>query len=305
VLAGVALISVVVGPGLYFYQFGSLGLSPKSDDWGAFGSYCAGIFALAFGAASLAALLYASVMVPERIERERRIEQQKRTLAELSKAFYAADYYLGVIVPVWQIACKWLCWVDNQGEGAAYRRDVAGAQFVFKQIDFKTEADANAVPFQNPISLRGHFTRWPAGGYPEPPNEHMLLTMWVRFWCDLETAIRHGSIIEADALASFSRFYSWYWGFMRELWMVGKALHAVQPTGLERENWFLLSALEERFFGTHSLKPEMVDRAVEIAVSLDSQLEPEIARSRLIGANARVATDRSHSTIAVPSALPE
>lgn len=273
VLALFALMSVGIGFWLYRDTFGHH-LSNMSSEWGNFGSYAAGIFAFSFGSASLAAVLYASVMVPEQLERNRRI-------AEVSNLFYSQDYYLGVIVPIWEVATKWLSW-DDPEKGLVYRRDVAGGQFCFKQVGFVDQQAADRLPFQNPINLRGHFMRFPIGEFPKSPNEHMLLSIWVRFWIDLEASIHAGLVRSRDARTSLARFYESYVPFMRELWMVGKALSKGSGEDLENQHWFLLAALEQRFYGSLILTEDEVDRVYNVAHSLNRNLNSNDVRDKLL-----------------------
>ncbi|MFT3815570.1 MAG: hypothetical protein QM740_19740 [Acidovorax sp.] len=264
-IIGVAII--FIGFAAYFWKFHD-DLSIETSDWGNFGSYAAGIGALALGCASIAALLFASVIVPEEIERFRREEQRARAASDMSKLFYSRDYYVNIIVPVWDIATKWLSWEGSEGE--RYRRDVAGGQFLFAQAPFQDEQGANSVPFQNHISLRSHFE--PIANQSSP-NEHMILSMWLTFWHDLQAAIANGVISEQEAVAKFSGFYAWTHDFIQQLWMVGECLGAMKMVKAPAEKaalWKSLGSLERCFYGEDYRREKNETRAEEIARAIAS-----------------------------------
>ncbi|MGB3472519.1 MAG: hypothetical protein WBA51_17020 [Erythrobacter sp.] len=195
--------------------------------------------------------LVAVAAIPIILERTRQSEARQREIARLVNVITDRYYYVEVLAVVWEITTKWVAWTGNEGD--SYRVDVAGGMIVFEHRTFDGPEDAKTVPFQNQIRFQGH--NEPLSGFAGReetavfvPNEHMILTVWLSFWKEVERDIRHRRIEEEDAYERLQHLYSWFHELHQQMWMVE---HILRTSGYSPQNPLKdlseIASLEARF----------------------------------------------------------
>lgn len=242
----------------YVVEFGSWEFSPNHQRWSEFGGFLSAFIAISTTMATIAVGIAVSIIFPRALERQAEVERRARVAADLSKDFFSRPFYLEIIVPAWEIASKWISWQSRQGDD--YRYQVLGGQFLFEPCDFLDEKDANRVLFQNRIHFEHHFAERDGDEQRLNWNEHMILSMWVRFWASLELACQNNTITDEHAQNNFANFYEWWLRFMRQMWMVKWLLlrSGSPPSQWDHEkissirgksHWDIIPSLEIRLLG--------------------------------------------------------
>lgn len=195
--------------------------------------------------------LVAVAFIPIILERTRQSEARQREIARLVSVITDRHYYIEVLAVTWEIATKWVAWTGKDGD--SYRVDVAGSMIVFEHHTFDESDSAKNVPFQNNIRFQGH--NEPLSSFVDGdktavfvPNEHMMLTVWLSFWKEVERDIRHRRIEEKDAYERLQHLYSWFHDLHQQMWMVE---HILRTSGYSSQNSLKalseIASLEARF----------------------------------------------------------
>ncbi|WP_162916923.1 hypothetical protein [Cohaesibacter haloalkalitolerans] len=222
-------------------------------------------------------VLVASVVFA-RISEKNKIKQEKREiLANVSNNFYSYINYLQVILPSWDIATKWLSWEGEDGD--LYRYDLIGALLLYEQRPFKNHDECRKVPFQNDISFRGHFDLISENDIMNRTNEHMIMTIFLRFWLHLDTLMESSSVSENEAISRFADMHAWYKNFLQQVWLVQKEITSVGLDKYPAEKnleFDCLENLDKRFYGSNYLREENKLRAALIAEDIVSRFKKDI-----------------------------
>lgn len=195
--------------------------------------------------------LAAFASIPLGLELRRQSEASQKEITRLTNILSDRFFYVEVIAVTWEVASKWLSWTGECGD--RYRVEVAGAMLVFEQKSFASPEAAEEVPYQNRIRFQPHTD--PLGGFSKGdgsdfnrPNEHMIFSIWLSFWRDVERDIRHRRISVWDAYERLSHFYCWHHDFHQQLWMVEYILKESDfETGNSLESLKDIMSLEARF----------------------------------------------------------
>lgn len=192
------------------------------------------------------------VSIPIVLELYRKSDSKQSEISRLANIISDRLFYVEVTAVSWEIASKWISWKGIYGD--IYRVQVVGGMIIFRQFPFNNEHEAQFVPFQNRIRFQGHheplsgFLNSEKGADINRPNEHMILTIWLNYWKEVERDIYYKRISEKDAYERLSFIYSWFHDFHQQLWMVEFILKSSDfnsPNSLEslRE----IASLEARF----------------------------------------------------------
>jgi hypothetical protein len=224
-----------------FAMFPILVTVPTTQDldwWGRLGDYVVAV--MAFG--TLLVAIGATILLPKRIETDRQRAERTQTTIALSRLLYDRGFYADIVAPAWEIAVKWQYWTGQQG--VEYRQQVAGPAFLSlgeneKYKEFSNKDYANAKRYQNLIRFHPHLLPydwpWPGQSFHQL-SEHMVLVVWIRFWCQLQILAQQKLIDNDTVRKLFSEFYSWWCPFFREYRYVGRfLLEKVQPPAPEKQ----------------------------------------------------------------------
>lgn len=196
--------------------------------------------------------LTAVICIPLTLEAFRRKTQAADEVARFSQALLDRTFYTEVLAVAWEVNTKWLHWTGEKGND--YRFEVAGGMIIFRHRDFGGEAECRSVPFQNIIRFHRHFEamhRFPTSSEATThsgSNEHMMLTIWINYWKEVERSIAQDRISEVQAYERLSHFFGWFAAFHQQLWMVELILRDKRSTSINSlDNLRELASLEARF----------------------------------------------------------
>ena len=119
------IMASVVGVVAYWLTFGSLGLSEDHGRWSEFGAFFGSIMTFTTALTSIAIAIFATIVLPRRLDEQREAMSSKSEINAFTRRYYDRDFYLGIMVPAWECASKWLGWEGPDGD--RYRESVLAA----------------------------------------------------------------------------------------------------------------------------------------------------------------------------------
>ena len=238
-LALFALAAIGVNFVFFTWKFAGRDLPVSIASWGAFGSYMGAMLQAFMAAATLLAVLLASVFLDRQSKQRQALEdkareerrerdEQARAALRLSEIMYDHQFYIKVVAPSWEIASKWMYWEGAAGD--RYRQDVAAGMFLERADALRKFASAEAahqLRFQNVIRFQPHYHPY---DFPHPGqsrselSEHMVLVIWIRFWCHVCWLHDEGMVSPEMVRSLFQDWYSSWRPFMMQLRFVGEVL---------------------------------------------------------------------------------
>lgn len=175
---------------------------------------------------------------------------------------------------------------------------------IFRHRDFGGEAECRGVPFQNVIRFHRHFD--PMHQFPTSSeatthsgsNEHMMLTIWINYWKEVERSIAQDRISEVYAYERLSHFFGWFAAFHQQLWMVELILRDKGTTSTNSlDNLRELASLEARF----RRQARRAGSSVRFEIEPSHWSKAEIVAEALAAHDANAQADANRSTEATRS----